>query len=78
MMTDSASRRLSQRRHRTTTTADDRHLSLCARRNRTTAPAELRSSLTVVGIKVSRALKASRTWSLCEVTSHLRPHHVMP
>ncbi|GFS67460.1 transposable element Tcb1 transposase [Trichonephila clavipes] len=43
-MTDTASRRFSQGQPSTIPSADDRYLSLCARRNITTTLAELRSS----------------------------------
>ncbi|KFM57061.1 Transposable element Tcb2 transposase, partial [Stegodyphus mimosarum] len=43
--TDSASRRFSQGRPTATTSADDRYVTLCARRNRTSTPTLLRSSL---------------------------------
>lgn len=43
--TDSASRRFSQGRPTATTSADDRYLTLCARRNRTATPTQLLSSL---------------------------------
>ncbi|GBM32925.1 Transposable element Tcb1 transposase [Araneus ventricosus] len=42
---DSASRKFSQGRPTATTSDDDRCLSLCARRNRTATPTQLRSSL---------------------------------
>ncbi|GBM11377.1 hypothetical protein AVEN_13597-1 [Araneus ventricosus] len=45
LTTNSASRRFSQGRPTATTSADDRYLSLCARRNRTATPTQLRSSL---------------------------------
>ncbi len=46
LTTGSASRRFSQGRPYATTSANDRYLSLCARRNRTATPSEIRSSLT--------------------------------
>ncbi|GBM43139.1 Transposable element Tcb1 transposase [Araneus ventricosus] len=45
LTTDSASRRFSQGRRTSTTSADDRYLSLCARRNRIATSTQLRSSL---------------------------------
>ncbi|GFY15631.1 hypothetical protein TNCV_1282791 [Trichonephila clavipes] len=79
---DSASRRFSQGLPCATMSADDRYLPLCIRRNRTATPVELISSLRFkvrkIGINVNRASKASRTGSLCGVTSHLSPTHVRP
>ncbi|GBM06604.1 hypothetical protein AVEN_220040-1 [Araneus ventricosus] len=54
LTTDSAFRRFSQGRPTATTSADDRYLSLWARRNRTATPTQLRSSLaTATGRLVS-------------------------
>ncbi|GFX22802.1 HTH_Tnp_Tc3_2 domain-containing protein [Trichonephila clavipes] len=53
---DSTSRSFNQGRPRATTNADDQYLSLCARKNRTTTPAELRFPLVASSVKL-----ASRT-----------------
>ncbi|GBM35824.1 hypothetical protein AVEN_43513-1 [Araneus ventricosus] len=45
LTTDSASRRFSQGRPTAATSVNDRYLSLCARRNSTATPSQLRSSL---------------------------------
>ncbi|GBM31384.1 hypothetical protein AVEN_99604-1 [Araneus ventricosus] len=56
LTTDSASRRVSKGRPTATTSADERYLSLCARRNRTANPTQLISTLaSATGRLVSRS-----------------------
>ncbi|GFT13796.1 hypothetical protein TNCV_3832371 [Trichonephila clavipes] len=77
---DLTSRRFSQVWPLVTASADDRYLSLCAQRNRTTTPAELRSSLAASSgrlvIKVNHASKVSRTWSLFELFVFFSHHTI--
>ncbi|GFX62872.1 HTH_Tnp_Tc3_2 domain-containing protein [Trichonephila clavipes] len=64
LTTDSVYRRFSQGRSRASISADDRCLSLCARRNRTAIPAELKFSFIASSRKlVSRSIVSRR---LCE------------
>ncbi|KFM59724.1 hypothetical protein X975_12966, partial [Stegodyphus mimosarum] len=60
--------------------ADERYLTLCARRNRTATPALLRSSLAATTRKLVSTSTVRRRlhekWSVCETTSHLRAAHV--